>query len=170
MSAPPAPVEPNDGRSCEAGGVELRTLLPDKMTLTPRWSEAKRDTRRPMSCALLPPCARVSCTLSVHGAPASATLKRASRIFSAAVGGLRGIYCMLLVSSCQGESSTSACLKCCQSFNSPGGGGGGGEGGGGGSRPYRGNALVSGGQGLAKHTIQPHRKLHSFLCLSVKPI
>lgn len=32
-----------------------------------------------------------------------------------------GNYCMLLVSSCQGESSTSARLKCCQSFNSPGG-------------------------------------------------
>lgn len=112
-----------------------------------------------MSCALLPPCARVSCTLSVHGAPASATLKRESRIFSAAVGGLRGIYCMLLVSSCQGESSTSARLKCCQSFNSPAGAGGGGGGGGwGGGRPYRGNALVSGGHGLAKHTMRPHRK------------
>ena len=35
-----------------------------------------------------------------------------------------GSYCMLLVSSCrQGESLTSARLKCCQSFNSPGGSG-----------------------------------------------
>lgn len=32
-----------------------------------------------------------------------------------------GNYCMLLVRCCQGESSTSARLKCCQSFNSPGG-------------------------------------------------
>lgn len=31
----------------------------------------------------------------------------------------RGNYCMLLVSSTQGESSTRARLKCCQSLNGP---------------------------------------------------
>lgn len=82
------------------------------MTLTLYWSEAKQDVKQPISCVLLQSCAVVSRTLR--------TVKTRYPYIQHSRWA-PGNYCMLLVSSCQGESSTSARLKCCQSFNSPGG-------------------------------------------------
>lgn len=89
------------------------------MTLTLYSSEAKQDIKQPISCMLYPlqSCAVVSCMLNVH-IPVSTLLKHTLNTFNTAAGP-RGNYCMLLVSSTQGESSTRARLKCCQSLNGP---------------------------------------------------